>query len=321
MQHELKSFLKRIFREDAESILRFHLNEIGLANVDSATAVQRKTLASSLKSAFPYSSIAKTSILYAELLKVLKLQITDIIKKEINLSSNQTYYDEDGNEVSSEEILYNEGNKTYFESKEEYVNFRMEKQNKIVQHFWNKIDKSLTKFEVVFNLFWLKAGEAELRGIEHINVMKITNKSLIGIKKDLEESFEDIKKQFEIKDKIVKSQKVQFHFKDSPDLKNRMIEKIKNKRYFGEEEIIEEIKQFWNHVDDLYDEFTRLFKISLDREIELKRNNLDDSELIKTTEKKMIEIWNKIEHEYQELKNKIETIQNNSRSRIKNDKE
>jgi hypothetical protein len=319
MQHELKSFLKRIFKEDAESILRFHLNEIGLSNVDSASAVQRKKLASSLKSSFPYSSIAKTSILYAELLKILKLQVSDFSKEQINLIPDKIYYDEDGNEISGEEAIYNKEEKIFFENKEEYNYYRMEKQNKIVHHFWNNIDKSLTKFEVIFNLFWLKAGEAELRGVTHYDVMKITNRSLIGIRKDLEESFEEIKKQFEIKDKVIKKQKIQFHFKDTPELKDKMIEKIKKKRYFGEEEIIKEINEFWNHIDSLYDDFTQLFKITLNKEIELKKSNLDDTNLIKITEKKIIEIWSKIEEEYQQLKNKIETIQKESRSKLKND--
>jgi hypothetical protein len=319
MQHELKSFLKRIFKEDTESILRYHLSSLGLSNVDAATPQQRKQLAESIKNGFPYSSIAKTSILYAELLKILNLQVTDLEKTKISVYDNKIYYDEYGNEISSDEVFFNREDKTFFTSKEEYIQFRMEKQNKVINSFWSKIDKSLTKFEVIFNLFWLKAGEAELRGIKHSGIMKITNKSLIGIKNDLEESYEEVKKQFGLKSIIEKNQKIQFHLKDAPELKDKTIEFEKKKRYLGEEEILNEIKTFWNKIEYEYSNFKKLFIESLNKEIELKKNNKEDSELIKKTEDKMIKIWNQIEEEYSNLKQKIELIQKDARRKLEND--
>jgi hypothetical protein len=319
MQHELKSFLRRIFKEDTESILRYHLNSIGLSNVDAATPQQRKQLAESIKSAFPYASIAKTSVLYAELLKILSLQVTDLEKSKITISDDRIYYDEDGNEISGEELFFSKDDKKFFTTKEEYIKFRMEIQNKVVNQFWSKIDKSLTKFEVIFNLFWLKAGEAELRGINHNEVMKITNKSLIGIKKDLEEAFKELKDKFGIREIIEKQQRLQFHLKNAPELKDKSMEKERNKRYFGEEEILNEIKFFWEKIENQYNEFNRLFMFSLNKEIELKKKKEEDERLIKFTENNMIQIWNKIEEEYENLKSKIENIQKNAKEKLEND--
>ena len=319
MQLELKNFLKRIFKEDTESILRYHLNSVGLSNVDAASPQQRKQLAESLKSAFPYASIAKTSVLYAELLKTLNLQVGDIEKTKISLTEEKIYYDEEGNEISSDEVFFGNDDKKFFSSKEEYVNYKMDNQNKVINHFWSNIDKSLTKFEVIFNLFWLKAGEAELRGIKHSEVMKITNKSLVGIKKDLENAFNELKERFGIKEIIEKDQKKKFHLKEAPELKDKSLEKEMKKRYFGEEEILKEIQQFWTRIESLYSEFNQIFVKTLNKEIELKKQNVDDDELIRITEKSMIKIWNKIEKEYDDLRTKIIDIQKKARRNIQND--
>lgn len=315
MHHELKVFMKKIFKENGDRLLLEQLQSLSIKNVNEATTSQRKQLAESIKNSLPYVSLARMNIYYAELLKILNLEILDIGKDKLDLISGQKFYDEEGNEIDSEEIFFNrDKNKKYFESKEEYIQYRMEKQKKVVNHFWSKVDRSLTKFEVVFNLFWLKAGEAEIRGMQHKDVMEITNKALIGIKKDLFNAFGDVKNQFGIKNNDQKSFVPKFNFKNTPPLR-KIDESIKElkKRYKGEEKIIEKIDEFWDQVDFLYNEFKDIFVISLNKEIEMKRRNLNDRELINMTEKKMIGIWSQMENAYESLKKELEIIQKEAR--------
>lgn len=307
--------MKKIFKENGDRLLLEQLQSLSIKNVNEATTSQRKQLAESIKNSLPYVSLARMNIYYAELLKILNLEILDIGKDKLDLISGQKFYDEEGNEIDSEEIFFNrDKNKKYFESKEEYIQYRMEKQKKVVNHFWSKVDRSLTKFEVVFNLFWLKAGEAEIRGMQHKDVMEITNKALIGIKKDLFNAFGDVKNQFGIKNNDQKSFVPKFNFKNTPPLR-KIDESIKElkKRYKGEEKIIEKIDEFWDQVDFLYNEFKDIFVISLNKEIEMKRRNLNDRELINMTEKKMIGIWSQMENAYESLKKELEIIQKEAR--------
>lgn len=317
MQHELKVFVKKVWKEDSERIFREQLDSAGIYNVDGATTAQRKQLAQGLKASFPYVSLAKTNVLYAELYKILNLQVFDIGKDKLDIITGETYWDEFGNEVDSEDAFYDKSGKKFFINKEEYTQYRIETQRKVVNHFWSQVDRSLTKFEVIFNLFWLKAGEAELRGMKHKDVMKVTNKALLGIKKDLKNAFNEVKTQFGIKIEENKGPKVKFHFKNLPKLKkvHQDLAEMK-KKYKGEDEIIQAIEEFWTKINTLYLEFKELFMISLNKEIELRKRNMSDQDLIDLTEDKIMEIWKVIERSYENLKKTLEKIQENA---LKND--
>jgi hypothetical protein len=327
MHHELKEFMRRVYRDNGDNILKQQLDSIDLLNVDYASLSQRKMLSENIRAILPMTSFAKTNLLYAELLKILNLDVIDIGKDTFEAIQGNLYYDEDGNEVTYEEILMSRDDtykdpsdanasrerKKYFTSKEEYVIYQKERQIKVITSFWRNVDRSLTKFEVVFNLFWLKAGEAEIRGLNHEDVMHITNKALLGIKKDIEINFEDVKKQFGMLKPVEKKVELKFHFKDIPPILLKKHEQDKvDKNSAGETEIIESIDEFWHTIDGLYNKFKEVFIISMNKDIELKKRNMNDTQLVKVTEDRMLEIWKVIEQSYSNLQKKLDRIQNNN---------
>ena len=226
-------------------------------------------------------------------------------KEKLKLFSDTKYYDEEGNLVSGSEILLNRENK-YFSTKEEFVEYKMEKQRKVVNKFWRNVDKSLTKFEVVFNLFWMHAGEAEIRGMKHEDVMRITNKALVGIKNDLEKAFGDVRREFGISDLIVRKARFNLHG-SSLEIKEK-----NNISYKGEEKIVKSIESFWNKVNERYSQFKNILVESLNEEIELKKKNMKDTELMEKTETQLREIWNDINSSYKMLQQNLRKIQENS---------
>ena len=305
MYKELLAFMKKIFWEEAEVRLTEFLDKLEIPTVENSTKIQRKFLAEEIRKNFPQYSAGRRNILYAELLTILRLDIFDLGKEKLKLFSDTKYYDEEGNLVSGSEILLNRENK-YFSTKEEFVEYKMEKQRKVVNKFWRNVDKSLTKFEVVFNLFWMHAGEAEIRGMKHEDVMRITNKALVGIKNDLEKAFGDVRKEFGISDLIVRKARFNFHG-SSLEIKEK-----NNIPYKGEEKIVKSIESFWNKVNERYSQFKNILVVSLNVEIELKNKNMKDTELMEKTETQLREIWNDINSSYKMLQQNLRKIQENS---------
>lgn len=175
-----------------------------------------------------------------------------------------------------------------------------------MNHFLLRVDKSLTKFETIFNLFWMRAGEAELRGMNHKDVLKITNKALAGIKNELNEYKNEIIKEYDIVEKKRKKRIGAFRFniteleKKGEELENIEVE---NKRVLKNI-----ITNFLQEIEKSYKEFENIFIKSMNQDIELKKVRKDDSDLIKNTQNKMIQIWKKLDKSFDQFKKDMDKL-------------
>lgn len=310
MNSELIDFMIREFGSEGPSILKSELTNSGISNLDSAPSDVRKQFATNLKGMLPYHSLSKTNVVFSELLTILRLDVLNYGSDKFGDTSTKLTDDEYEKILEEAKVFYNSsGRRTPEQEKELYLKFVTYKQNKILQHFWTDIDKSLTKFEIIFNLFWLKAGEAELRGLDHTQVVEITNKALFGIKSDLEQSYHDLLAKFDIVEAELEEKSIfTFHLSKQPDIDRKMDDKKERNRK-KKIAVKRAIEKFWSQVNQSYKSFKQVFIESLNDEVATKKAGNDDSMLIIETQQKMIKIWGDIEKSYFILQDDLVVIQ------------
>ena len=160
MEEELLRFLSYELRskEKAREIIDDAFDRFGITSLELTTQDQRKALAVYLKSQLPYHSIAKGNILLSKLLNILGYQADE---EKYKFTINKEH-----KEVLEKQLM--------------------------IDDFLKEVDRSLIKFELIFNIFWRRAGEAELRGISHDEVIKMTRKALNGVKDELKKAYEEL---------------------------------------------------------------------------------------------------------------------------------
>ena len=269
MEEELISFLYHEFkdRKKVNSLLRDAYSEAGISNLDIANPEKRRTLAMILKSEMPTVSIARGNLLFSRILSILNLEgVENINTLKLN--------------PKEKKIL---------------------EENIMVKDFWSNVDKSLMKFEIIFNMFWLRAGEAEARGMSHSEVLKITKKAMAAVKKDLERAYFLLKEKFNLDENsyILKnaSEKnyVSLREENTPDYR-------KEKKHSEIEGYVEE---FWKVIVSSYAQFERIFFDSLNKEIKLRKKGVDDNQFIEETRKRLSFIWAAIENGYKDFQRKL----------------
>lgn len=261
---KLEKFLRREFDEGADSILEIVLAESEVNNLEKANKYELRILAKNIRDRLPTVSLAKRNLLFAELLKILNVDLLD----------------------TGSEKFKNEG-----------VRMHVETEHAKVERFVKQVDKSLTKYEAIFNLFWLRAGEAEQSGMNHDDIMKITQKALIGVKNDLEKTREEILIEYHLLEKNKRKLQTNFHFHAGPSLQTKI--KERNNIELENKTIVKNIiEKFWKEVDKTYSQFKQIFLESMEMDIEFKKSGQNDSELIRQTQTKMMKLWSNLEKSY-----------------------
>ena len=266
IKEKLLSLLKREYGDGSEELLKELMDANDIENLQHEKKSKLRNLARDIRNSLPNLSFAKRNIVFSEILKILKLDVLDIGKEK----------------VEEEEID------------------RTQIENKKVDNLVKDIEKSLIKYETVFNLFWLRAGEAELEGIKHEDVLKTTQKALIGIKKDLEKSRDEIFDEFKKIEHRIKKQNRNIQFKEKNYFEHKINEN--NEKELKEKKIHKEIfDKFWNNIEIQYDKFKKIFIESLEKEIQLRKEGKDDTLLIQETKNNMITVWSEIEKSYKKF--------------------
>lgn len=265
MKNNLLNFLKKEYGEGYLELYDDLIRKNEIKQLEYENKTKLKVFARDIRDSLPTLSFARRNILFSEIIKILKIDSIDL-----------------GTDKIKEEIIEKE-----------------DIERKKLKLFIKNIELSLTKYETVFNLFWLRAGEAEMEGVSHEFILKTSQKALIGIKRDLEKNIEDILKEYRF-----------FENKNNPNFKKIILnnnqendEEIKKKK-----EISKIIKKFWNEIEKEYDNFKTIFIESMEKEIELKKQGKNDSNLIEETKQKIIKRWNLIENSYKNFEKEIKTI-------------
>jgi hypothetical protein len=262
---ELLKFIGREVGEDGDSLLDSILQKEGIRDIDSTEKSNLKIVAKDIRDMLPTVSVTKRNMLYAEILKILDVEIQDMGKDTI----------------SSEKIKQ-----------------KIEADSSRIETFVKDIDRSLTKYEAIFNLFWMRAGEAEMSGISHEAILKITSKALLGVKRDLEDSREKIMKEYNLLDEnSVNRFNKKFHFK-SPLFLSRSHNPQEEIDLKNKELVKSIMDRFWGDINESYETFQKIFLNSMNKEIELKRQGSDDTHLVEETQQKMVKLWGELEHSY-----------------------
>jgi hypothetical protein len=271
IKEEIIKFLDKEYGDNAEELLQHLMNKNEISNLEHCEKGKLRMLARDIRDSLPSLSITKRNLLFASIVKILRLDIID---------------------TSSDKFKESEEIKTYPD------------ENKKIQKFINNVERSLSKYETVFNLFWLRAGDAELEGISHEEILKTTQKALIGIKNELEKNKNEILMEYHLLEKNIEKSKLNFHFKSSNLIEQKINEK--NDEEFKRKKIIKNIvDEFWKYIEDYYSTFKKIFLQSMEKDIILKKQGLDDSKLVEETKDKMIQLWGQLEQRYKKFSDEM----------------
>ncbi|MEM4755940.1 MAG: hypothetical protein QW594_02295 [Candidatus Woesearchaeota archaeon] len=272
MEDDLLQFLRTEFqsREKARQVLEEARQQVGIRNLEIASQEERRQLAIAIKGELPHRSVARGNIIFAKLLTILKVAIDEQADTTFKLDEK----------------------------------FRAAIERKLkLENFWKEVDKSLMKFELIFNMFWLRAGEAEARGMSHEEVLRLTHKAMNAVKEELEKSYLQLKREFEVQENALrvahKTQYVSLH--DDIAIKPPVDEHQAMRN-----ELKEYIEEFWLIVMKNYAKFEEIFFKTLEKEIAYKKMHLDDSAYIDEVRKKLSFIWVEIENGYKDLAKKLD---------------
>ncbi len=271
MKDELLQFLlvEMRSREKAERILEDGMEQLGIKTIEIEGPEKRRALAVYLKSELPYHSVARSNIIFSKLLNILSVETNERAQTRFNI-------DEKYNKVLEQKLM--------------------------IEDFWKDVDKSLMKFEIIFNLFWLRAGEAEARGMTHDEVLDVTHKAMNAVKEELERSYEHLKRKFELEDDVFQfTKKARFISLRGDPQQQREIKEVDTYRT----QLKQYIQGFWDVVTKDFGNFERIFFESLDHEVELQSKHQSDTAFVEEVRKKLAFLWADIEHGYEELKKQL----------------
>ena len=309
MNEGLSVFMHKVFGEDGDYILNKVYQEVGIADIDLVTIETKKQFARTLRNYFKEHSYVRQTVLYAELLKVLNLDIYN--QKNTIDDPEAIIYDEEGNEVRRKDA--DRKNHKYFDSKKDFIMFRVGRQSTAVNTFLEGVDQSIAKFEVIFNLFWNRAGEAELRGMKHEQVVEITNKAFEGVKEGISKTYEKVMKKFNLKHTpVIKNFKFEFVDFEKPKPKVK-------EAYPGEFKISDLIEVFKDKIELYERSLQRVFYISLSKNIDLQKSQESNQYLIEETQYDVRTIWKNVHEDYEDLKQEIDRIQLDAIKQVSHD--
>jgi hypothetical protein len=271
IKNNLLNFLKKEYGEGYNELLEDLIKRNDITDITSENKSKLRILAKDLRDSLPTISIAKRNLLFSEIIKILKLDVDNIGSEKIK-------------DETTVENKKNEDEK--------------------VKKFVKNIEKILIKYETIFNLFWLRAGDAEIEGINHEDILKKTQKALIGIKNELEKNRNEILTEYNLLEMHIQKQKNNFHFKTGSLIENKINQK-NEEEYKNKKIIKDKLDIFWKNVNQYYNEFKTIFIESMEEDIKLKKQGKDDTKLIEETKKKMINLWNKLEKAYENFENEV----------------
>lgn len=161
----------------------------------------------------------------------------------------------------------------------------------------DRLLKSFSKVEAIYNLFWSKAALSSEKGVDEKTIRERCDNILGWLKSDLFSVCEELETNLGVEFKEKKTnKKSKFKFVDS----QLSIEKKKSPYYYMFED-------FRNKIEASYSEFYTVFMESMNKDIELAKRKESDAELIAETQKKTGIIWKGIIAAFDDLKKTVDS--------------
>lgn len=272
---QLDSFLKREFKDRWKEILSEQMRKLKTDNIMLADEEIRRIFAANIVGLLEVSA-QKKEIYNSELNKILGIR---------TFSSKGQYKSEASKELK---LL----DRPLSDIKEE-----------LLTAVKKEIDGGYYKVESIFNLFWLKAIEAELKGLKHEKVMKIVKDSLNIVKNDVnlvflkfEDAAELNKEFFKLVNKISKYVSINPPTSETTDKKKAVANLIyKTKKNFNAN----------------YDNFVNFFIDTINEQIKFKKTGRTDFYLVNSEKENAIGTWNKIKDTYKNMSSSFERMSKN----------
>jgi len=267
---QLDEFLKREYKERWKDVLSEQLKKLKVENIMLAEDEIKRIFVTNILASLEMSA-QKKEIYNSELKKILGIKTYSI---------NERLGGEEKREVKLLDRPLND-------IKEE-----------LLSAVKKEIDGGYYKVESIFNLFWLKAIEAELKGVKHETVMKIVKDSLNIIKHDVnlvfikfEDEAELNKELFSIVNTISK------YFTVNPPTSE------KNEKRKEVAKLIDNTKKNFN---SNYDGFVNFFLDTINEQIKFKKTGRSNFYLVNSDKESAIGTWKKIKDSYERMSESFE---------------
>src|SRR3989344_158402 len=258
----LDEFLKREFKEKWKDILADQLHKVNTSNINEADNQSKLLFIDNLLRAMDVSPQRK-EVYNSELKKILGIRVID---KKIVRGATE------------------EGKRKLLDKSIEEI------KRELCGEVKREVDGGYYKVESIFNLFWLKAVEAELKGVKHETVMKVVRDSLNIIKEDVHLIFLRYEDEAELNKEFMKViRKINTFFSlnapTSPQSEKR-------------KEVANLISNVQDGFDSNYDDFVKTFLQTINEQVHFKRTGRSDFYLVNADRDNALKTWDRIKSAY-----------------------
>jgi hypothetical protein len=268
---QLDEFLKREYKDRWKDVLSDQLKKLKIENIMLADDEIKRIFVTNILAGLEISA-QKKEIYNSELKKILEIK-TYSIKDRL------------GTEEKREVKLLD---KPLNDIREE-----------LLSAVRKEIDGGYYKVESIFNLFWLKAIEAELKGVKHETVLKIIKDSLNIIKHDVNLVFIKFEDEAELNKELFKIvNTISKYFTINPPTSDR------NEKRKDVAKLIDETKKKF---DSNYDNFVNFFLNTINEQIKFKKTGRSNFYLVNSDKDTAIGTWKIIKDAYEKMSNSFDS--------------
>jgi hypothetical protein len=271
---ELDDFLKREFKDRWNELLSEQLKKLKIDNINNAEDQIKRIFLSNILGLIDVSA-QKKEIYNSELKKILGLKTN---------ASKDSFKSEQNKDVKLLDKSLDDIKKEMFS---------------VVR---KEIDGGYYKVESIFNLFWLKAIEAELKGIKHEKVMSVVKDALDMVRNDVNLVFIKFEDEAELNKEFFKLlNTINKYVSINPPT---------NERYEKKKEVASIIFNTKKKFNNQYDGFINFFINTINEQIKFKKTGRSDFYLVNSDKKNALKTWDAIKNTYSNMSDSFKNIQN-----------
>lgn len=268
----LDQFLKREFKDRWKEVLSEQLRKVNTSNINEADTQKKHLFIDNLLRTINVSPQRK-EVYNSELKNILGIRFIErkVVKGSTSLGKKKLL------DKSIEEI-----------------------RQELCQEVKREVDGGYYKVESIFNLFWLKAIEAELKGVGHETVMKIVRDSLNIIKRDVHLIFLRYEDEAELNKEFMRViKKINSFFSIDP---------LSSSRHNKRKEVGQLIMRVQDAFDSSYDDFVKTFLETINDQVQFKRTGRSDFYLVNADRNNALKTWDHIKDAYKKLSAKMDRM-------------
>jgi hypothetical protein len=264
--------MNEAFKGRANEIYDKAISDCGIIDIDMATKDQRKNFADYMLKQHINFSPQKNRYLYEQLLNILQIG---------GMFSLKDY---------SETVKY-------VAKKEESIVLSS------IMAYWQKVEKTYYKYEVILNLFWLKGVEAEMQGKDRDYVMKVIKKALAQIKDDTKLAYTELLQDLDLSRYLKKKPLSFFKIKLFEEAEANRIEDLPDGDTYH---LIKGVDSMQKSFEASFDKIHTLLLTSLDTELKLRASGSADQQFIERLKSQIISELTVLRYTYQAAYKELE---------------